>query len=408
MRLLSLAGLGLALSLSATLLAETADSVVRGAYLAKASDCVACHTAANGAANAGGLAFITPMGTVYSTNITTDTQYGIGNYSYDDFSAAVRHGVAPTGNLYPAMPYTSYALLSDEDTRALYDYFMTVKPIAQPNRDNDMSFPFNIRFGLKFWNMLSFDDAVYKADETKSEGWNRGNYLVNGAGHCGECHTPRTLTMAMDQNRHFHGEILEGIEAPDITAVELKRQNWTHEDLSDLLRTGQSRKGTVFGGMFPVVYHSFSHLTTDDMHAVSSYLLDQDDAVTAQAPQFSGHDKNLPGYKLYKGYCAGCHGADGEGVAHVAPALAGNATVDRVSAHNAIYVTLEGVPTQRYSLTNAFYAMPGSGESLNNQQVADLINYLRKSWSQQAADVNAIDVAKVSALAEQNRQHAAH
>ena len=393
---------------SASLLAQPSESIERGAYLAQASDCVACHTVKNGAENAGGLAFETPMGTVYSTNITSDKTHGIGNYSYEEFTRAVREGVAPHGNLYPAMPYTSYSLMNDKDVRALFDYYKTVKPIAQPNLANDMMFPFNIRFGLKAWNLVSHDAVVFQPEAAKSDSWNRGSYLVNGPGHCGECHTPRGLTMAMDQSRHFQGEIIEGIESPDITSAELARQNWTHEDLSDLLRHGQSRKGTVFGGMFPVVYHSFSHLTTEDMRAVSTYLLDNDDDVVEQAAAPVVHDKDLPGYKLYKGYCAGCHAQKGEGREEVAPALISNATVDRTSAHNAIYVVLQGVPNQRFSLTNALYAMPGAADSMTDQQVADLVNYMRHTWTSQASDVTVAEVADVRALVEQSNGHAAH
>lgn len=398
----------LLLALPLTVNAAQDELVEQGKYLAKLGDCTACHTIDVGQANGGGLPFTTPFGIVYSTNISSDEEFGIGHYSLEDFTDAMRGGVAPKGNLYPAMPYTSYHLLTDQDIEALYRYFMSTKPVKQENRDNDLMFPTNIRMGLKAWNLVNHDSKVFEADADKSEEWNRGSYIVNGLGHCGECHTPRDVMFAMDQSRHFEGELIGGAEASDITPQELNRQGWTKQDLDDVLRKGYSRKGTVFAGMYPVVFHSFSHLTKDDMSAVTSYLLDNDAEVAAKPDIFNGHDKSDPGYALYSGYCAGCHGIDGEGKPNVSPALIANATIDKAVPINTLSVMLNGVEEQRYSHTHGFYAMPSYRDTLNVKQLTELTNYIRKVWTKQSSDLTESQVQDWVDKIEDSIADAAH
>ncbi|WDE05761.1 cytochrome c [Thalassomonas viridans] len=369
--------------------------IKQGKYLAEIGDCVACHTPQGGRELSGGLPFETPFGIVYSTNITSDKETGIGHYSYRDFYRAMHEGISPDGNLYPAMPYTSYHLLTEQDTRALYAYFMNTKPVRQENKASEIGFPFNIRMGLKAWNLMNHKDGEFTPDPAKSDSWNRGSYLVNVLGHCGECHTPRDATFAMRPEAHFQGAVLDTFEASDITPQELNRQNWTHEDLRQLFTRGYSRKGTVFGGMYPVVYHSYSHLTEQDMRAVTSYLLDNEADIAEQPLTFNGHDKQAPGYNLYMGYCAGCHGQDGEGRPHVAPALAGNATLDRSSAFNAVSLLLNGIVSQHYNSTTSFYAMPAYADKFDDRQLTDLVNYMRTTWTSQKADIRLSAVAEI-------------
>lgn len=378
-----------------SLWAAEQDIKNRGEYLAHLGDCVACHSAPNGRKFTGGLPFATPFGVLYSTNITSDKETGIGHYSYEDFYDAMHLGKSPKGNLYPAMPYTSYHLLTDEDTKALYEYFMNTTPIKQKNKPNDVSFPFNIRFGLKAWNAISHEDGQFQSQSNKSDAWNRGKYIVDALGHCGECHTPRTNTFAMNPQQYFQGAVIEGYEASNITPEELNRQNWTHDDLATLFRTGYSRKGTVFAGMYPVVYHSFSYLTEEDMRSVSTYLLDNDADIAEKPLTFKGHDKQHPGYKLYMGYCAGCHGQDGEGKPNVSPAMMGNATLDRASPYNAIAVLLKGVPSQHYSIASGFYKMPGYEKTLTTEEIRTLTEYLRSTFTEQTKKVSVKDIQQV-------------
>lgn len=369
-------------------LASAAESLAeQGKYLAEIGDCVACHTAQGGRELSGGLPFETPFGIVYSTNITSDKETGIGEYSYQDFYQVMHEGISPDGNLYPAMPYTSYHLLTEQDTQALYAYFINTKPIRQENKASEIGFPFNIRFGLKAWNLINHENSAFMPESGKSKSWNRGKYLVNVLGHCGECHTPRNDIFAMDTSAHFEGALLDTFEASNITPAELNRQNWTHNDLKQLFTQGYSRKGTVFGGMYPVVYHSYSHLTEQDMRAVTSYLLDNEQDIIPQELTFNEHDKSAPGYNTYMGYCAGCHGQNGEGRPNVAPALAGNATLDRSSVFNAVSLLLNGIVSQHYNSTTSFYAMPSYADKFDDQQLTDLVNYMRTTWTSQKADI---------------------
>ncbi|MFC6980199.1 hypothetical protein [Microbulbifer taiwanensis] len=203
-----------ALLLGQTVAAQT--SYEKGRYLAAAADCVACHTAVNGRPFIGGRPFHTPFGTLYSTNITPDEKTGIGNYTLADFRASMHRGKGVHGNLYPAMPYTSYYLVSEEDIEALYDYFMQLPPVEYTAPRNQLMFPANLRFGLTFWNWIFFDREPLAQPQGKSPEWQRGNYLVNALGHCGECHTPRNFAQAMRRDRHFAGNLLEGWDAVDI------------------------------------------------------------------------------------------------------------------------------------------------------------------------------------------------
>ncbi|MGL5813617.1 MAG: c-type cytochrome [Aeromonas sp.] len=366
--------------------------VAQGAYLSRVGDCAACHTAEGGQKYAGGLGFETPFGVVYSTNISSDKTQGIGQYSYEQFREVMHNGDAPSGRLYPAMPYTSYHLVTDEDMKALYAYFMQTRPAATPNRDNDVSFPFNIRTGLMAWNLVAHDDSPFQPDPAKSNNWNRGRYLVDGLGHCGECHTPRNVFMAMDETNYLKGNMIEGVMAPEITATELRRQGWTHDSLTKLLRKGYSVKGGVFAGMYPVVEKSFAYLTDEDMHAVTSYLLGSDIPLPVPEPKPVRLDSAHPGYALYNSYCAGCHGQEGQGKPNVTPSMYTNATLDQKTPTNTLAVLLRGIPAQSYSQTERFAPMPSYAKELNEQQLADLVNFLRQTWAHQPSTLTADDI----------------
>jgi mono/diheme cytochrome c family protein len=373
--------------------ADAQDSLVaQGAYLSKVGDCAACHTAEGGQKYAGGLGFETPFGVVYSTNISSDKTHGIGQYSYEQFREVMHNGDAPKGRLYPAMPYTSYHLVTDEDMKALYAYFMQTKPAATPNRDNGVSFPFNIRTGLLAWNLVAHEDSAFQPDPAKSSNWNRGRYLVDGLGHCGECHTPRNVFMGMDEANYLKGSMIEGVMAPEITATELRRQGWTHDSLTKLLRKGYSVKGGVFAGMYPVVEKSFAYLTDEDMHAVTSYLLDSDTPLPVPEPKPVTLDSTHPGYALYNSYCAGCHGQEGQGKPNVTPSMYTNATLDQKTPTNTLAVLLRGIPAQSYSQTERFAPMPSYAKELSEQQLADLVNFLRQTWAHQPSTLTADDI----------------
>ncbi|MGF1816917.1 c-type cytochrome, partial [Vibrio splendidus] len=261
-----------------------AQSVERGEYLAYAGDCVACHSAEGGEPFAGGLPFVTPFGTVYSTNITPHTTEGIGTYDFDDFRAALVAGKGKNGYLYPAMPYTSYQYLTDQDMVDLWEYMQSITAVPRRNDDNSMMFPSNIRLGLLGWNIVFMDtDPIdyqvpeeLKAEVENVEKWQQGKYWVAGLGHCSECHTPRNIAQALIPERIFQGNLIDGWNAPDITANELYVDGWDEATLTDFLHTGHSDKGTAFAGMADVVKNSLSLMTREDIESMSYYLLSGD------------------------------------------------------------------------------------------------------------------------------------
>lgn len=388
----------------------------RGRYLAAAADCVACHTAENGRPFIGGRPFVTPFGTLYSTNITPDKKTGIGNYSLDDFRASMRRGKGPHGNLYPAMPYTSYYLLDDRDIDVLYAYFMQLPPVEYTAPENKLKFPANLRFGLSLWNWLFFDREVPALPENKSSEWQRGNYLANALGHCGECHTPRNFAFAMRRDQHFAGNRLEGWDAVDIRPAALRRQGWDRQQLRELFTTGASERGTAFGEMFRVVEHSLRHLSGRDMDAIITYLLDgregggegEDIAVSAGDAELAAQ-LYPQGRADFVAYCAGCHGREGRGlVLDFAPPVNGNAGIRARNPHNAIAVILRGLPAQRLDRSNARAGMPAFHRELDDARIAELVNFMRSGWGtaqsgvRTQSEVSAGDVAKIRSALEKH------
>jgi len=370
-----------------------ADQLVRGRYLVKAADCAACHTAADGAPFAGGVKLASPFGTFYGTNITPDQDHGIGKWSADDFYKALHDGVSPDGQLYPAMPYTSYRQLSRADSDAMYAWLMAQKPAAVANHAPDLSFPFNLRFAVRFWNMLFLKDALPDASKGGSADWNRGRYLVNALGHCAECHTPRGKFGQLDQALPLGGGALGRVVAPDITPHGLAARGWTAMDLQTFFATGIAPQGSAFSEMYPVVHLSSQYLSRDDLRAMSTYLLgDQPPApqplqsVSADAAQLAA------GRNVYLAVCAGCHGRDGEGKPHVAVPMHGNSTVRQTDPHNLIVAMLDGIGAQDFPGLERMQEMPGFAGQLSDEELAQLASYLRANWGGQPADVTAAAV----------------
>ena len=389
------------LLLSHSLFAADLDSIKRGEYIAKAGDCAACHSVDGQDTFSGGLAFPTPFGIVYSTNITPNKESGIGQYSFDEFSETLRTGVAPKGNLYPAMPYTSYNKFSDADMHDLWNYFQTVSESKTPNKENSMMFPANIRMGLKGWNLLFLDNEQYKNNDAKSAEWNRGAYLVKGAAHCGECHTPRNIFMATkgDPELQLSGSQLGAIRAPNIRPEELRKQSWTRESLTQLLHDGYSAQGVVNHEMFEVVSKSLRYLTADDINAIVTNILDIEDISKDHKEQVAiALNKNINDkQKLFTYNCAGCHGMSGEG-STFAPSLATNGTVKSTNPDNLIHFILEGIPAANITDATTFVPMPGQAQVLNNDQIAELANLLRETWG--TKDLQKITVDQVQEIRE--------
>lgn len=398
--------------------ADAADPklVQQGEYVAIAGDCVACHTAPGGKPYAGGLKLDTPVGAIMSTNITPSKTHGIGNYTLEQFAAAVRRGVRADGaNLYPAMPYTSYALVSDEDIKALYAYFMNaVEPVDSPAPPTELPFPFNIRLSMAGWNLLFLDNKPFQPDPGKSAEWNRGAYLVNGLTHCSTCHTPRNMMMAEESSRALGGAKLGGWYAPNITSdVNSGIGGWSQQELVDYLRLGSAvDKAQAAGPMDEAVDHSLRHMSESDLQAMATYLKTvpalHDDADTRPPYAWgaAGNDlasvrgvavpadrNNMTGPQLYDAYCATCHEASGEGVAgRGLPSLFHNTAVGRTNTDNLVMVLLEGV--QRGPGTPGLL-MPGFAKELSDRQIATLAGYVTQRYGNPEAKVTVQQVSEL-------------
>jgi mono/diheme cytochrome c family protein len=407
----------LVLTLSLPLLSHAAANddplVARGAYLAKAGDCVACHSAPKGKPFAGGLPMTTPMGRIYTTNITPDPDTGIGKWSEEDFEKALRQGVAKDGhNLYPAMPYPSYAKVRDDDVKALYAYFMKgVAPVSQANRASDIPFPLNMRWPLKFWNMVFLDKGVYRDRDGKDVAWNRGAYLIQGLGHCGSCHTPRGIAFqekALDESggAWLTGGVLDGWFASNLTSEQnVGLGRWSDADLTTFLKTGANAHATAFGSMTDVINHSTQAMNNQDLAAMSAYLKSLPPAGGTNAPAYAydpkattallAHPANDAGAKVYTAYCMHCHGVDGRAFAPLLAPLAGNPNVLEKDASSLINVTLNGTQDLVIQGIPAAYPMPKYAPVLSDQQIADVLTFIRAGWNNGAPAVVAGDVAKL-------------
>lgn len=402
----------LALFSSCSVSAAETDLIKQGEYLARAGDCVACHTAKGGKPFAGGLPMETPIGVIYSTNITPD-KTGLGDYSFEDFDKAVRHGVAKNGStLYPAMPYPSYARVSDSDMQALYAYFMKgIEPVAQENKDSDIPWPLSMRWPLAAWRWM-FAPAVeeHQAQAAVDPVISRGAYLVEGLGHCGACHTPRGLTMqekalsAADGGAFLSGSApLEGWIAKSLRGDHKDGLgSWSEEQLVQFLKTGRSDRSAVFGGMSDVVVHSMQYMSQDDLTAIARYLkslpaVDPNDQPHQYDKQVADAlwkgDDSKPGASVYIDNCAACHRTDGHGYTRVFPALAGNPVLQTADATSLINIVLNGGTLPATHAAPSTFTMPAFAWRLSDQEVADVVSFIRGSWGNKGAPVNASDVA---------------
>lgn len=389
---LSLASAFAGLMFSQTAMAQNnggQDLVARGEYLAVAGDCGACHTAPGGKAFAGGLPLATPLGKIYSTNITPSKVAGIGDYTLDDFEHAVRKGVRKDGaHLYPAMPYTAYSSITDEDMQALYAYFMQgVKPVDDKAAETALPFPFNIRLSMAGWNLLFAHGKPYVADSGKSAEWNRGAYLVQGLTHCSTCHTPRNALMAEQADNALGGASLGTWFAPNITPdPHAGIGSWSQQDLEQYLATGRSANGSQAGGpMLEAIDKSFSKLSPADIQAIATYLralpAQSINAAPGKLPTSTPRLSDVAimtgsapeGAKLYEAHCSTCHQLSGQGGNGI-PALFGNAALKRPVADNAVMAVLEGVTPDKGQ------AMPAFSDKLDDRQMATLVNYLFKTY----------------------------
>jgi alcohol dehydrogenase (quinone), cytochrome c subunit len=387
------------------------DLIQRGAYLAQLGDCAACHSVPARPPFAGGYRMNTPVGAIYSTNITPDPAYGIGRFSLADFDRALRFGVSQGHTLYPAMPYVSYANTKPEDVEALYAYFKKgVAAAAVPNRRPEIPFPLSMRWPLTVWRWLWAPQPSPFRDEHFDPQVARGAYFVEGLGHCGECHTPRGLAFELKARSpaegpvFLSGAVIENWYAPSLRSGGTGTlETWSETDLEQFLTRGVNRQGAVFGSMSDVIIHSSQYMTTDDARATAKYLKSISDTSSAAAFAYDGStDRSLSagdatrrGAMTYLDNCAACHRPDGRGYVGVFPSLAGNPAVEASNATSVVSIVLGGSSTPRTSSTPAQFAMPAFAWRLSDQEVADVVTFVRSSWGNRA---NAIDEKRVHDL----------
>lgn len=362
--------------------APGADVVARGAYLARAGDCVSCHTASGGAAFAGGYRLDTPFGYLLSPNITPDVATGIGRWSADDFYRSLHQGVNQRGqDMYPAMPFDFYTRLTREDSDAIFAYLRTLAPVDHRVVVNHLRFPFNQRWSMMAWRELYFTAGTYRPDPTKPASWNRGAYLVEGLGHCSACHSPRNALGGIERDKAYAGATVDGWFALNLTSeLHTGLGSWTAAQIATYLKTGAAPgKTTALGPMDLVVKNSTSHMSDADLAAMAEYLKDLPANSTLRQGKPAPDPNRAAGAALYLDHCAGCHQAGGRGIPGVFPPLAGNGVVVAPDPANILKVVLNGVPPQ-----GRYIPMPGFAQQLDDQQIADMANYVRTSWGNAA------------------------
>jgi mono/diheme cytochrome c family protein len=376
------------------------DTLKRGEYLARAGDCIACHTAPEGHIFAGGRAMLTPFGTLYTSNITPDTETGIGKWSVDDFYKTMHSGRFPDGGLiYPAMPFASYTKVTRADSDAIFAYLKSIPPVNQKDRPHDLRFPYDNRSLILGWRTLFFTDGEYKSNPSKSAEWNRGAYLVEGLGHCGMCHSPINALGGTSQSDAFKGGLIpmQNWYAPSLTSNrEAGLGDWSIKDITDLLQTGVSVRGVVYGPMAEVVHNSLQYLTDEDSKAMAVYLK----SIAEGAPKASARS-TLPttessllmslGKTVYDARCASCHGAQGEGKPPHWPPLANNQSIETESAVNPIRMVLNGGYPPGTKGNPRPYGMPPFAGLLSDNEVAAVVTYIRTAWGNGGMPVSALE-----------------
>ena len=371
---------------------QSFDRIERGRYLAVLSDCSACHTAPGGAPFAGGLALQTPFGKLVAPNITPDPDTGIGNMTNEEFLATLHDGRGHNGRrLYPAMPYPAYTKMTDDDVLAIRSYLATIAPVKNLVVSNQLPFPLNIRLAMSFWNRLNFTAGRYQNNPLKSQAWNRGAYIVEGAAHCGTCHTPKTLLGGDKDNATLTGATLQGWFAPDITNNPRKGIGaWSTDDISQYLKNGTNKWTLASGPMAEAVSHSTSRMTDDDIKAIAIYLKDSGESGPASTlkPIAANDSAMRAGAAIYKDSCAACHRDSGEGEIQLFPRLAGSSLVQSDDPTTLARVVLQGTRAVSTAGAPTAPAMPAFDWRLSDAQVAAVLTYIRNSWGNAAAPVS--------------------
>jgi mono/diheme cytochrome c family protein len=400
-----------------------AAGISHGEYVARLGNCVACHSIPEGEPLAGGLRMNVPMlGNLYTTNITPDPATGIGSYSFDEFDRAMRFGVKRDGTrMYPAMPYPSYAKMSEQDMRALYDFIMNeVEPVNAPNQPSEIpGWKDMARQGMGLWNLMTMDDDPYEPNNNQSDDWNRGAYLVQGLGHCGACHTPRGLLMQEKGLDEGDSAFLAGAPLDHWSASSLNGDiksglgSWNEDDVAEFMGSGHNRFGTAFGTMVEVVNNSTQHMSDADLRAMAVYLKSLPPVAEVGATAWSydnsdteellALDFSEPGSQIYYEYCSNCHGTNGQGYYFYQLLLAGNPVLMDPDPSSLINLTLNGSLRVIADQGPDVNDMPYFRQLLSDDEIAEVVTYIRSAWGHDAPAVSTGMVSEIRAATDPSR-----
>jgi mono/diheme cytochrome c family protein len=377
--------------------ARAEDAASRGRYLAILGDCAGCHTFPHGQSYAGGLSFNTPFGTIYSTNITSDHETGIGDWSADDFYRALHKGIAPGGkHLYPALPYVYFTRLTRRDTDDLFAYLKTLPPVNRPPTSNRLTFPFNLRFGLMFWSALYLEETSPQAPAQASAEWKRGEYLVNGLGHCAACHTPKDMLFGDVKSRALTGGMVDNWFANDLTNNQPGGLGqWTKADVEKFLASGINSHATAAGSMAEKVSSSTSRMMDADRAAIATFLKSLPPRVSLTYEKMRP-EQMARGRAVFAAHCESCHAVPGakqhadQGSLAGYPGLAGDTLVMGRDPTTVLRIILQGgsAPSSQHLHPKP---MPGFAK-LDDGQIADVASYVRNDWGNSAPAVSATAV----------------
>lgn len=377
--------------------AASPEVIARGAYLARIGDCASCHTQPGGADYAGGRAIQTPFGAVYSSNLTPDDATGLGHWTPDEFWRALHNGRSRDGRLlYPAFPYTEYTHVTREDADAIFSYLRSLAPVRQEAAAHQLGFPYSTQAALAVWRALYFRPGRGAVVQQASPELTRGAYLVQGLGHCASCHTPRNALGGLRSDALLGGGLVEGNAwwAPSLTSTaQAGVSRWAVDDIAALLTRGVSASAGVSGPMAEVVFSSLQYLTADDARAMAAWLRQ-----LPQVEEAAAHGKPPPagvlerGHEIYHDQCAQCHGDEGEGKPGAFPALAGNRAVRMAEPLNLVQIVLHGGYLPATAGNPQPYGMPPFRQSLSDDDVADVLSFIREAWGNGAPPVDIVSV----------------
>ncbi len=394
----------LSLTVAEPATADETAAIEKGRYLSILGGCAACHTVAGEEPFSGGVPLDTPFGLLVGSNITPDKETGIGSWTFEDFQNSMSEGKGKGGHhLYPAMPYPAYTKVTREDNEALWAYFQSLKPVRKQIVSDQLPFPYDQRGLMIGWNLLNFSQGEFKPDPSKSETWNRGAYIVEGLGHCGSCHTPKSSLGGDEKSRPLAGYATPAWFSKDITSNSYSGiGDWSVDDLAEYMKTGRNRFDIATGPMATVVRGSSQYWNDADLKAVATYLKETPASATAAVEPLSGDDPRMAnGADIYALYCTGCHAPTGAGIHGIYPRLADTSMMRGESATSVLHVVVGG---SRKNIDTALNApgMPPFGRPLTDTEIGDVVTFLRNRWGNAAGPVSDGDVKAMRDLLQKH------